>query len=92
MDTLDEELRARRTAGFQVRAAKRARKGKKLRVIRENNDQFASREKKKRKSRSSFTSELTDVRKKVVKRFRYGPEDADFKAAKMKKAVQRIAD
>ncbi|OZC12602.1 helicase protein [Onchocerca flexuosa] len=91
-DENKEELRARRTAGFQVRAAKRARKGKKLRVIRENNDQFASREKKKRKSRSSFTSELTDVRKKVVKRFRYGPEDADFKAAKMKKAVQRIVD
>ncbi|VDK68169.1 unnamed protein product [Litomosoides sigmodontis] len=87
-----EELRAQRIADFQVREAKRARKGKKLRAIRENSDHNAVGKRKKRKFGSSFTNELTDVRKKTVKRFRYGPEDADFKAAKMKKAAQRIAN
>ncbi|EJD75750.1 DEAD box polypeptide 27 [Loa loa] len=85
-DGNEEELRAQRIAEFQVRAAKRARKGRKLRAVGENHDRFANREKNKQKSGSSFTNELTDVRKKAVKRFRYGPEDADFKAAKMKKA------
>ncbi|KAM3720402.1 putative ATP-dependent RNA helicase [Dirofilaria immitis] len=68
----------------KVRTAKYESKGKKLRIARENN-RHVDGEKKKRRSRTSFTSELTDVRKKAVKRFRYGPEDADFKAAKMKK-------
>ncbi|VDO26250.1 unnamed protein product [Brugia timori] len=83
----NEELRARRLAEFQVRSAKRARKGKKLQAFCENNDR-RSNEGKKRKLRS-FTSELTDVRKKAVKRFRYGPEDSDFKAVKMKKKKAR---
>lgn len=69
-DGSEEELRARRLAEFQVRSAKRARKGKKLQAFCENNDR-RSNEGKKRKLRS-FTSELTDVRKKAVKRFRYG--------------------
>uniref|UniRef100_A0A0R3RFY3 ATP-dependent RNA helicase DDX27 n=1 Tax=Elaeophora elaphi TaxID=1147741 RepID=A0A0R3RFY3_9BILA len=86
-----KDLRARRIAEFQVRAAKRARKGKKLRVVREKSDHSINRKSNKRKS-STFTNELTDVRKKAVKRFRYGPEDADFKAAKMKKAARKIAD
>ncbi|EJW83814.1 hypothetical protein WUBG_05271, partial [Wuchereria bancrofti] len=82
-----EELRARRLAEFQVRSAKRARKGKKLQAVCENNDR-RSNEGKKRKLRS-FTSELTDVRKKAVKRFRYGAEDADFKAVRVKKKKAR---
>ncbi|MCP9257838.1 putative ATP-dependent RNA helicase DDX27 [Dirofilaria immitis] len=68
----------------KVRTAKYESKGKKLRIARENN-RHVDGEKKKRRSRTSFTSELTDVRKKP-------PEDADFKAAKMKKTAQRIAD
>uniref|UniRef100_A0A915Q2S4 Uncharacterized protein n=1 Tax=Setaria digitata TaxID=48799 RepID=A0A915Q2S4_9BILA len=76
-------------AEFQVRAAKRARKGRKLRVICENSDHFTGTGKKKKKVKSSFTSELTDVRKNTVKRFRYGPEDVDFKAAKMKKMKRK---
>lgn len=67
-----EELRAQRIAEFQVRVAKRARKGKKLRAVRENSDHGAYGKRKKRKFGSSFTNELTDVRKKAVKRFRYG--------------------
>ncbi|KAL3998478.1 Helicase conserved C-terminal domain family protein [Acanthocheilonema viteae] len=88
----EEELRAQRIAEFQVRAAKRVKKGKKLRVVRENSDRGANGDRKKRKLGSSFTSELTDVRKKAIKRFRYGPEDADFKAAKMKKIARRTAN
>ncbi|VDM21131.1 unnamed protein product [Wuchereria bancrofti] len=86
-DGSEEELRARRLAEFQVRSAKRARKGKKLQAVCENNDR-RSNEGKKRKLRS-FTSELTDVRKKAVKRFRYGAEDADFKAVRVKKKKAR---
>ncbi|VBB28125.1 unnamed protein product [Acanthocheilonema viteae] len=73
-----EELRAQRIAEFQVRAAKRVKKGKKLRVVRENSDRGANGDRKKRKLGSSFTSELTDVRKKAIKRFRYGLENRTF--------------
>ncbi|VDK38259.1 unnamed protein product [Gongylonema pulchrum] len=66
-----DELRDRRLAEFQIRAAKRARKGKKIRAVVEH-DERPSSGKKKRKAKSSFTAELTAVGKKDVKRFRHG--------------------
>ncbi|VDN02754.1 unnamed protein product [Thelazia callipaeda] len=83
-----EEVQTRRLAEFQVREAKRSRKRKKLRSVIEFGDSQVN-GKKKQKKKSSFTNELTDVRNRAVKRFRYGPEDAEFKAAKMKKVHRK---
>lgn len=64
-----EDLLAQREAEYQARAAKRARKGKRMRAVVESN---FSVKKKKRKGKSSFTNELTSVGSKAVKRFRRG--------------------
>uniref|UniRef100_A0A0N5AAM4 ATP-dependent RNA helicase DDX27 n=1 Tax=Syphacia muris TaxID=451379 RepID=A0A0N5AAM4_9BILA len=81
-----EEARAQRLADYQIREAKRMRKGKKIRAFDEGDNMSKSsttKKKKKQKHKSSFTSQLTSVGKSSVVKFRHGPSDPDFRKAKV---------
>uniref|UniRef100_F1KWN7 RNA helicase n=1 Tax=Ascaris suum TaxID=6253 RepID=F1KWN7_ASCSU len=80
-----DEIRRQRADDYEVRNAKRDRKQRRMRAIVEDDHRSV----KKRKSVMSMTSSLTSVTPKSVKRFRYGPTDAEFKAAKLKKMSSR---
>lgn len=86
-----EESSLKRLADFQAREAKRARKRKRIRAVVEDTDYNKSRggTKTNRKRKSSFAKQLTSISTKAVKRFRHGPSDQDFKAAKLMKMKKR---
>lgn len=89
-DISPDEISLQRLADYQVRQAKRMRRGKKIRAIYEDDDKDVSERKRKiKKSKSSFTSHLTSIGKSAVKGFRHGPSDLSFKAAKLKKLKPR---
>uniref|UniRef100_A0A915AD08 RNA helicase n=1 Tax=Parascaris univalens TaxID=6257 RepID=A0A915AD08_PARUN len=80
-----DEIRRQRADSYEVRNAKRDRKQRRMRAVIEDDHRSV----KKRKSVISMTSGLTSITPKSVKRFRYGPTDAEFKAAKLKKMSSR---
>lgn len=72
-DRVSRELE--KTAQFQARQAKRAKKPQRIRAITEDDDKrksFAPKGKKGGKKRKSFDAELADTSQKAVKKFRYG--------------------
>uniref|UniRef100_A0A1Z5LDU0 Putative ATP-dependent RNA helicase DDX27 n=1 Tax=Ornithodoros moubata TaxID=6938 RepID=A0A1Z5LDU0_ORNMO len=71
-DRVSRELE--KTAQYQARLAKRAKKPKRIRAISEDDDnkKAASKGKKDRKKKN-FASELVDTSMKAVKKFRHGP-------------------
>uniref|UniRef100_A0A914D683 Helicase C-terminal domain-containing protein n=1 Tax=Acrobeloides nanus TaxID=290746 RepID=A0A914D683_9BILA len=89
-----EQIRAEKESAFHAREAKRARKGKKIRAVVEydtpgrSNMGRNSAKNSKKKKKSSFTSQLTNVGSKAIKRYRYGPDDAEFRQAKRAKMQQ----
>ncbi|KAI6178057.1 DEAD box polypeptide 27 [Aphelenchoides besseyi] len=79
-----EERKMENLMSFQARQAKRVKRLKKLRVVEEDDQPERNRKvgKSKARKRSSFTSELTDVNRRSLKKFRSGPDDVKFKRAK----------
>ncbi|TKR92157.1 hypothetical protein L596_006867 [Steinernema carpocapsae] len=65
-----EDIKMEKIAAFQAREAKRGRRNKRLHAFEEGPSTNGPKAKKKK---SSFTSELTGVGKKSVKKFRHGP-------------------
>lgn len=72
-DRVSRELE--KTAQYQARLAKRAKKPKRTRAITENDGtkMHPPKGKKSAKKRKSFDAELVDTSRKAVKKFRYGP-------------------
>jgi len=79
----------RKSADYQARMAKRARKPKRILACVEGEskkNKFGSKQTRRKGGRgnSAFTQELTSVGVKSVKKFRHGPSDIEFKQAKRK--------
>uniref|UniRef100_A0AC34FXD9 Uncharacterized protein n=1 Tax=Panagrolaimus sp. ES5 TaxID=591445 RepID=A0AC34FXD9_9BILA len=81
-----EDRAAEKEAAYQARQIKKAHKPKRMRAIVED-DPKGKRNGKKRK-KSSFVDHLTDTSSRSVKRFRYGPEDEEFRKAKQDQKKQ----
>uniref|UniRef100_A0AC34QY24 Uncharacterized protein n=1 Tax=Panagrolaimus sp. JU765 TaxID=591449 RepID=A0AC34QY24_9BILA len=82
-----EEKTAAAEAAFQAREAKRAKKPKRLRAVVEDDDKDEKPSKKKRKD-SDFAKKLTNISQPAVKKFRYGPNDQEFREAKRDRALE----
>eukprot|EP00080_Pristionchus_pacificus_P008822 PDM68842.1 ddx-27 [Pristionchus pacificus] len=84
----DDERAAERTAAFQARKIKRDKKPQRMRAVVEDEERPARGGKQggggggKKRNASSFTSSLTAIDKKGVKKARAGPADKEFKNAK----------
>ncbi|KAE9549039.1 hypothetical protein FO519_007753 [Halicephalobus sp. NKZ332] len=78
-----EEREAMAEAAFQAREVKRMKKPKRIRAIVEDDEP-----KKKKKKKSNFTSKLTNTSRSAVKKFRFGPDDQEFREAKRDKALK----
>ncbi|KAK0429400.1 hypothetical protein QR680_011361 [Steinernema hermaphroditum] len=76
----EEDVKLEKIAAFQAREAKRQRRNKRIRAVEEETSSRNGPSAKKKKS--SFTSHLTNVGAKAVKKFRYGPDDEEFRKAK----------
>ncbi|XP_064456023.1 probable ATP-dependent RNA helicase DDX27 [Ornithodoros turicata] len=70
-DRVSRELE--KTAQYQARLAKRAKKPKRIRAITEDDDGKKQLPKGKKSRKKNFASELVDTSKKAVKKFRHGP-------------------
>ncbi|KAL1420119.1 hypothetical protein MTO96_024577 [Rhipicephalus appendiculatus] len=72
-DRVSRELE--KTAQYQARLAKRAKKPKRIRAVTEDDGSktHAPKGKKGAKKRKGFDAELVDTSRKAVKKFRYGP-------------------
>uniref|UniRef100_A0A7E4W9C5 ATP-dependent RNA helicase DDX27 n=1 Tax=Panagrellus redivivus TaxID=6233 RepID=A0A7E4W9C5_PANRE len=75
-----EEVAAEREAAFQARQVKREKRPQRMRAFAE--DDTKKGKGKKRNAKSSFIGELTNVSARSVKKFRYGPDDDEFRKAK----------
>ncbi|KHN73072.1 putative ATP-dependent RNA helicase DDX27 [Toxocara canis] len=84
-----DEICQRRSDDYEVRNAKRSHKQRRMRVMADGDRKSAHQKGKKRKSAVSFTSHFTSITPKSIKRFRYGPSDAEFKDAKLKRIDSR---
>ncbi|GMS99519.1 hypothetical protein PENTCL1PPCAC_21694 [Pristionchus entomophagus] len=78
-----EDRAAERTAAFQARKIKRDKKPQRMRAVVEDEDRpRGGKQGGKKRASSSFTSSLTSIDKKGVKKARAGPEDKEFRSAK----------
>ncbi|GMR52292.1 hypothetical protein PMAYCL1PPCAC_22487 [Pristionchus mayeri] len=80
-----EERAAERTAAFQARKIKRDKKPQRMRAVVEDDERpkkAGGKQGGKKRNASSFTSSLTSIDKKGVKKARAGPEDKEFRSAK----------
>lgn len=87
-DRVNRELH--KAQEFHARAAKRARKQKKIRTVVENSDRAPAKKKRKTIKNQSFETELADVSKSSVKKFRAGPsykEKVEMGFVKSKKKI-----